>query len=51
MRAGMPAVLIEIAFISNFYEEKSLMDDSFLDKVANAIYTGISKSIYFYNNK
>jgi len=50
MRVAMPAVLIEIAFISNFYEEKSLMDDSFLDKVANAIYTGISKFIYFYNN-
>lgn len=50
MRTAMPAVLIEIAFISNFYEEKSLMDDSFLDKVANAIYTGISKFIYFYNN-
>ena len=50
MRAGMPAVLIEIAFISNFYEEKSLMDESFLDRVANAIYTGISKFIYFYNN-
>ena len=50
MRTAKPAVLIEIAFISNFYEEKSLMDDSFLDKVASAIYTGISKFIYFYNN-
>ncbi len=55
MRALMPAVLIEIAFLSNPAEEKKLLDNGFLDDAAYAIYTGISKFIYFqnsmYNNK
>ncbi len=50
MRASMPAVLIEIAFVSNKYEENRLRDDSFLEKVAESIYTGISKYIYYYNS-
>jgi len=50
MRAAMPAVLVEIAFVSNFSEEKKLKDDTFLDKVAAALYTGISKYIYYHNN-
>ena len=50
MRAAMPAVLVEIAFLSNPYEEQKLRDDAFLDQVANAIYTGISKYIYYHNS-
>ncbi len=49
MRAAMPAVLVETVFISNPSEEKKLQDDNFLDNVANAIYTGISKFISSYN--
>ncbi len=49
MRAAMPAVLLEIAFLSNPYEEQKLQDDAFLDQVAGAIYTGISKYIYYHN--
>ncbi len=50
MRAAMPAILVEIAFVSNFAEEKNLKDDAFLGKVAAALYTGISKYIYYQNN-
>lgn len=50
MRASMPAVLIEIAFVSNKYEENRLRDDSFLEEVAESIYTGVSKYIYYYNS-
>ena len=50
MRAAMPAVLVEIAFLSNIDEEKKLQDDAFLNTVANAVYTGISKYIRYYNN-
>lgn len=50
MRAAMPAVLVEIAFLSNYYEEKKLQDDGFLDDVVDAIYTGISKYIYYHNS-
>lgn len=46
MRAAMPAILVEIAFVSNYSEEKKLQDDAFLGKVAAALYTGISKYIY-----
>lgn len=50
MRAAMPAVLVEIAFLSNIEEETKLQDDAFLNNVANAIYTGISRYIHYYNN-
>jgi N-acetylmuramoyl-L-alanine amidase len=50
MRAAMPAVLVEIAFLSNSDEEKKLQDDAFLINVAEAIYTGISRYINYYNN-
>ncbi len=50
MRTAMPAVLIEAAFISNGSEEKKLQNEEFLDKVAMAIYNGISKFIYYYNS-
>ncbi|KAF5434372.1 N-acetylmuramoyl-L-alanine amidase [Candidatus Methanophagaceae archaeon] len=51
MRASMPAVLIEIAFVSNLNEERKLKSDSFLDDVAAALYRGVSKFIYYYNNR
>jgi len=50
MRTAMPAVLIEAVFISNASEEKKLQNEDFLDKVAMAIYNGISKFIYYYNS-
>ncbi|MCP5051920.1 MAG: N-acetylmuramoyl-L-alanine amidase, partial [bacterium] len=50
MRAAMPAVLVEIGFISNRREEQKLKDDAFKSKVAGAIYNGISKYIYYHNN-
>lgn len=51
MRAAMPAVLVEIAFLSNPAEEKKLKNDAFLDEVARAIYDGIKKYIYFQNSR
>jgi N-acetylmuramoyl-L-alanine amidase len=50
MRTAMPAVLVETSFISNPAEEKKLQSDEFLDKIAFAIFNGISKFIYYYNN-
>ncbi|MCU0236468.1 MAG: N-acetylmuramoyl-L-alanine amidase [Acidobacteria bacterium] len=50
MRTAMPAVLIEAAFISNASEEKKLQNDEFLERIALAIYNGISKFIYYYNS-
>jgi len=50
MRTAMPAVLIETIFISNPSEEKKLQSDEFLDKIASAIFSGISKFIYYYNS-
>jgi N-acetylmuramoyl-L-alanine amidase len=50
MRTAMPAVLIETAFISNASEERKLQNEEFLDKIAFAIYNGVSKFIYYYNN-
>jgi N-acetylmuramoyl-L-alanine amidase len=50
MRAAMPAVLVEVAFVSNYAEEKKLKEDTFRASVAQAIYNGISKYIYFHDN-
>ncbi len=50
MRTAMPAVLIETVFISNASEEKKLQSEEFLDKIAFAIYNGVSKFIYYNNN-
>ena len=49
MRTAMPAVLVETAFISNSAEEKKLQNEEFQDKIAFAIFNGISKFIYYYN--
>lgn len=50
MRAAMPAVLVEVAFLSNPHEQNKLQEDSFLDNVARAIYTGISRYISYHNS-
>lgn len=39
----MPAVLVEVAFISNAYEENLLNDPAFQEKVALALYTAIKE--------
>ncbi len=41
--AGMPAVLVEIAFISNAEEEKLLRSDEYQNKVAAAVVRGIAR--------
>jgi N-acetylmuramoyl-L-alanine amidase len=41
MGATMPAVLVEVAFITNPEEEKLLRDERFLDKTAMALYRSI----------
>ncbi|HEX9426932.1 MAG TPA: N-acetylmuramoyl-L-alanine amidase [Candidatus Polarisedimenticolia bacterium] len=43
MGATMPAVLIEVAFISNPEEEKRLRDAAFKDRVAGAIFDSIKR--------
>jgi N-acetylmuramoyl-L-alanine amidase len=48
MRANMPSILIEVAFITNPSEEKKLARDSFLNQVASAIYRGIEKYIDYH---
>jgi N-acetylmuramoyl-L-alanine amidase len=50
MRAAMSAVLVEVAFISNSSEEKNLKDENFQDRVASAIFIGLSKFISYYNS-
>ncbi len=41
MGAAMPAVLLEVAFISNPQEEKNLQAEGYKDQVAEALYAGI----------
>jgi len=41
--ASMPNILVEVAFISNKYEEKKLRQSSFQEDVAEAIYESIKK--------
>lgn len=43
--AQMPAVLIEVAFISNLQDAKHLTDDTFLDTVSHEIANGIQTYI------
>jgi N-acetylmuramoyl-L-alanine amidase len=43
--AKMPAVLVEVGFISNTEEAKRLMDDSYLKDIAEGIYNGIRSFI------
>lgn len=51
MRAAMPAVLVEIAFLSNPGEEKLLARDGFLSRVAGGIYTGIAQFVTYHNQR
>lgn len=46
--SAMPAVLAEVAFLSNPLEEKMLTTDSFQQKAAQGIYNGI---VQFYQSK
>jgi N-acetylmuramoyl-L-alanine amidase len=39
----MPAVLIEIGFMSNPHEEQRLRDDGYRDRIAQAIAQGITQ--------
>jgi N-acetylmuramoyl-L-alanine amidase len=41
--AAMPAVLVEVAFISNPEEEKLLTSDAFQGKLATALMRGIAR--------
>lgn len=41
----IPSILVETAFISNPEEESKLLDDSYQDKMAKAILTGIKRYI------
>ena len=41
----MPAILTEIAFLSNPVEEKRLKSDQYLDRVADHISSGISQYV------
>ena len=47
MRAAMPAVLVEAAFISNPVEERMLKDNAFLDRLAEAVYRGLNRFIQY----
>jgi len=43
-----PAVLVEVAFISNPEEEKKLTSDRFQEGIASAIYNGLSRFLRLY---
>ncbi len=45
MNAAMPAVLVETLFITNPEEEKLLMKEEILEKIAMGIYSGIKRYI------
>ncbi|MBN1523949.1 MAG: N-acetylmuramoyl-L-alanine amidase [Spirochaetales bacterium] len=44
-KAKMPAVLVEVGFVSNLEEATRLMDDAYLQKIEKAIYNGVSHFI------
>lgn len=47
LKAHVPAVLVEVGFISNIQEEKKLRDSSYRDKIAK----GIAEGVRQYNHK
>jgi N-acetylmuramoyl-L-alanine amidase len=49
--AAMPAVLVEIGFVSNRKEERRLMDAQYRDRVARAIYAGLAEYKRRYDQK
>jgi len=49
--AAMPATLVEVCFISNPWEEKSLRSDDFKEKIAWGIFNGIKRYLQLRNEK
>ncbi len=49
--AAMPAILIEIGFVSNKKEERRLMDSQYRERVARAIYGGLAEYKRRYDQK
>jgi N-acetylmuramoyl-L-alanine amidase len=41
--AAMPAILIEIGFVTNPKEERRLRDGKYRDEIARAIYAGVAE--------
>jgi N-acetylmuramoyl-L-alanine amidase len=41
--AAMPAILIEIGFVTNPREERRLKDSKYRDEIARAIFTGLAE--------
>lgn len=49
--AAMPAILVEIGFVTNKKEERRLMDAQYRERVARAIYAGIAEYKRRYDQK
>jgi N-acetylmuramoyl-L-alanine amidase len=49
--AAMPAVLVEIGFLTNRKEERKLMDPNYRERVARAIYAGLAEYKRRYDQK
>ena len=41
--AAMPAILVEIGFVTNPKEERRLKDTKYRDEIARAIFTGLAE--------
>jgi N-acetylmuramoyl-L-alanine amidase len=49
--AAMPAILVEVGFVTNRKEERRLMDSQYRERVARAIYAGIAEYKRRYDQK
>ncbi|MBI4608475.1 MAG: N-acetylmuramoyl-L-alanine amidase [Candidatus Rokubacteria bacterium] len=49
--AAMPAILVEIGFVTNRKEERKLMDSRYREQVARAIYAGLAEYKRRYDQK
>ena len=49
--AAMPAILVEIGFLTNRKEERRLMDAQYRERVARAIYAGLADYKRRYDQK
>jgi N-acetylmuramoyl-L-alanine amidase len=49
--AACPAVLVEVAFISNPIEERKLIEEKFQGGVAQAIYRGLANFLRQYSQE
>jgi N-acetylmuramoyl-L-alanine amidase len=49
--AAMPAILVEVGFVTNKKEERRLMEPQYRDRVARAIYAGIAEYKRRYDQK